>query len=82
LKARRLEAGLSQRELARMVGTNQTTIYQLEKEFASRGAYMKTIRKLAEVLKVQPADLICSDPGRKRRQAANTTPDSPLGPPV
>ncbi|MDP9454696.1 MAG: helix-turn-helix domain-containing protein [Actinomycetota bacterium] len=61
LKARRLEAGLTQRELARMVGTNQTTIFELEKKDARRGAYMKTIRKLSEVLDVPPADLICGD---------------------
>ncbi len=61
LKARRLEAGLTQRELAKSVGTNQTTIFELEKKDARRGAYMKTIRKLSEVLKVSPADLICRD---------------------
>jgi transcriptional regulator with XRE-family HTH domain len=60
LKARRLAAGLSQRELARMVGTNQTTIHQLEKR--RRGAYAKTIRKLCKALGVRPADLICWDP--------------------
>ena len=61
LKARRLEAGLSQRKLARMVGTNQTTIFEFEKRYANRGAYIKTIRKLCEVLQVSPADLICRD---------------------
>jgi DNA-binding Xre family transcriptional regulator len=62
LKARRLEAGLSQRELARMVGTNQTTIHQLEKKYGGRSAYKKTIRKLCQALGVRPADLICWDP--------------------
>jgi transcriptional regulator with XRE-family HTH domain len=62
LKARRLEAGLSQRELARMVGTNQTTIHQLEKRGGGRSAYPKTIRKLCKALGVRPADLICWDP--------------------
>lgn len=45
-----------------MMETNQTTIAQLEKRYASRGAYMKTVRKLCDVLKVQPADLIGWDP--------------------
>jgi transcriptional regulator with XRE-family HTH domain len=62
LKARRLEAGLSQRELARVVGTNQTTIHQLEKRYGGRSAYAKTIRKLCQALGVRPADLICWDP--------------------
>ena len=62
LKKHRERAGLSQRQLARMIGTNLTTIRQLEKRYTSRGAYMKTVRKLCRVLKVQPADLIGWDP--------------------
>jgi DNA-binding XRE family transcriptional regulator len=62
LKARRLEAGLSQEELARMIGTNLTTIRQLEKKYGGRYAYPKTIRKLCQALGVRPADLICWDP--------------------
>ena len=61
LKARRLEAGLSQEELARMIGTNLTTIRELEKR-AGRSAYAKTVRKLCQALGVRPADLICLDP--------------------
>ena len=61
LKARRLQAGLTQRELARLIETNQTTISQLEKKYARRGAYMKTIQKLCRVLEVQPVDLITRD---------------------
>ena len=60
LKARRLEAGLSQEELARMIGTNLTTIRELEN--GRRSAYKKTIRKLCQALGVRPADLICSEP--------------------
>jgi DNA-binding Xre family transcriptional regulator len=62
LKARRLEAGLSQEELARMIGTNLTTIRELEKKYGGRYAYPKTIRKLCQALGVRPADLICWDP--------------------
>jgi DNA-binding Xre family transcriptional regulator len=63
LKARRLEAGLSQKELARMIGTkNLTTIRRLEKKYGGRSAYPKTIRKLCQALGVRPADLICWDP--------------------
>jgi transcriptional regulator with XRE-family HTH domain len=62
LKARRLEAGLSQEELARMIGTNLTTIRQLEKRRGGRSAYAKTVQKLCQVLGVRPADLICWDP--------------------
>jgi DNA-binding Xre family transcriptional regulator len=60
LKARRLEAGLSQKELARMISTNLTTIRQLER--GGRFAYAKTVRKLCQALGVRPADLICLDP--------------------
>ena len=60
LKARRLEAGLSQKELARMISTNLTTIRQLER--GGRFAYAKTVRKLCQALGVRPADLICWDP--------------------
>ena len=62
LKARRLEAGLSEEELARMIGTNLTTIRELEKKYGGRSAYAKTVRKLCQVLEVRPADLICWDP--------------------
>jgi transcriptional regulator with XRE-family HTH domain len=62
LKARRLEAGLSQEELARMIGTNLTTIRELEEKYGGRYAYPKTIRKLCQTLGVRPADLICWDP--------------------
>jgi DNA-binding Xre family transcriptional regulator len=62
LKARRLEAGLSQEELARMIGTNLTTIRELEKRGGGRSAYAKTVRKLCQALGVRPADLICWDP--------------------
>jgi transcriptional regulator with XRE-family HTH domain len=62
LKEHRERTGLSQEELARMIGTNLTTIRQLEKRYTSRGAYMKTVKKLCRVLKVQPADLIGWEP--------------------
>ena len=64
LKARRLETGLSQEELARMIGTNLTTIRELEKKYGGRSAYAKTVRKLCQALGVRPADLICWDPVR------------------
>jgi transcriptional regulator with XRE-family HTH domain len=57
-----LEAGLSQEELARMIGTNLTTIRRLEKKYGGRSAYAKTVRKLCQALGVRPADLICWDP--------------------
>lgn len=59
LKACRVASGLTQRELARRIGSNQSTIVKLEKRYAPRGAYMKTIRKLCLALDVSPADLMC-----------------------
>jgi transcriptional regulator with XRE-family HTH domain len=55
----RTSAGLTQRQLAAMIGTNQATIAQLEKG-TYRGAYMRTVKKLCRALGVSPADLICS----------------------
>ncbi len=57
LRACRLMAALSQRELARKIGTHQSTICALESQ--NRGAYPKTIRRLCEALEVEPVDLIC-----------------------
>lgn len=61
LKACRLAAGISQRELANLIGANQWTRAQLENE-GGRGANMITIRRLCRALKVMPADLICREP--------------------
>jgi DNA-binding XRE family transcriptional regulator len=52
----RQAANLTQRQLASLVGGSQTTIRSLEA--LRRGAYPKTIRKLAEALEVSPVDLI------------------------
>ena len=52
----RQAANLTQRQLASLVGSSQTTIRSLEA--LRRGAYPKTIRKLAEALEVSPVDLI------------------------
>jgi transcriptional regulator with XRE-family HTH domain len=47
---------LSQRELARMAGLSQGTVWRLENGFAE--AYPSTIRKLADALGVEPRDLV------------------------
>ncbi len=52
----RQAANLTQRQLASLIGGSQTTIGSLEA--LKRGAYPKTIRKLAEALEVSPVDLI------------------------
>jgi transcriptional regulator with XRE-family HTH domain len=67
LKACREASGLSQRQLAKLVGTNQTTISDLEERYAHRGAYVFTIRRLCEALEVAPADLICNREGPDER---------------
>jgi transcriptional regulator with XRE-family HTH domain len=65
-----MAAGLTQRQLAAMIGTNQTPITQLEKKYASRGAYVSTIRKLCQALEVSPADLICERPATREGSAS------------
>jgi DNA-binding XRE family transcriptional regulator len=59
LWACRMAAGLTQRELAERVGTNQGTIHDLER--MSRGAYPKTMRRLCVALEVEAADLLCAE---------------------
>jgi DNA-binding Xre family transcriptional regulator len=61
LRACRLAAGLSQRQVAQRIGSNQTTVRELER--LSRGAYPKTIQRLCRALEVTPEDLLCSSRG-------------------
>jgi DNA-binding XRE family transcriptional regulator len=57
LWAWRLAAGYTQRQLAERIGSNQTTVRELECE--RRRAYPKTIRKLCAALDVTPEALLC-----------------------
>jgi transcriptional regulator with XRE-family HTH domain len=59
LKACREAKGLTQQQLAKMSGAKQATISELEKRYGYRGAYISTVRRLSEALKVPPASLIC-----------------------
>jgi DNA-binding Xre family transcriptional regulator len=64
LRACRLAAGITQRELAEKIGGTQATVRELERGY--RGAYVSTIRKLCEALEVVPKDLLCgSDANQK-----------------
>jgi DNA-binding XRE family transcriptional regulator len=58
LWACRLAAGLSQRQLAQIIRSSQTTVRELERE--RRGAYPKTIRKLCIALEVTSEVLLCA----------------------
>jgi transcriptional regulator with XRE-family HTH domain len=57
-KLRRLREDmvLSQRELARMAGLAQGTVWRLENGFPE--ARPSTIRKLAKILRVEPRELV------------------------
>jgi transcriptional regulator with XRE-family HTH domain len=57
LWACRQAAGLTQRQVAQMMGSSQTTVRKLERQ--SRGAYPRTIQRLCQVLGVTPEDLLC-----------------------
>ena len=63
LWACRLASGLSQRDLARRIGTNQSTVRMLER--GQRGAYVSTLRRLCQALEVEPEDLLCGNSGKK-----------------
>jgi transcriptional regulator with XRE-family HTH domain len=56
LRPARQRLGLTQRQLAARAGTGQHTICKLET--LQRGAYPKTLQKLAVGLDVSPADLV------------------------
>ena len=59
LWACRITAGLTQRELAMLVGTSQGTITSLET--LERGAYPRTVKRLCAVLDVEPSDLLTAE---------------------
>lgn len=59
LRRARERAALSQAELAERSGLSRTTIVSLESGRA--GAQFATIRKLADVLGVKPADLMAAE---------------------
>jgi DNA-binding XRE family transcriptional regulator len=56
LKRLREDRVLSQRELARMAGLTHVTIWRLENGFTE--AHAQTIRKIANVLGVEPRELV------------------------
>jgi transcriptional regulator with XRE-family HTH domain len=56
MKTLREEKVLSQRELARMAGLTQMTVWRIENGY--RDARPGTIRKLAGVLGVEPIELL------------------------
>jgi transcriptional regulator with XRE-family HTH domain len=60
LAAHRRHHGLTQRQLGELAGVAHTTVQQLES--LSRGAYPRTVRKLATALGVEPADLVGGGP--------------------
>jgi transcriptional regulator with XRE-family HTH domain len=56
LAAHRRQRALTQRQLGELAGVAHTTVQQLET--LQRGAYPKTLRKLATALRVEPKDLL------------------------
>jgi transcriptional regulator with XRE-family HTH domain len=56
LRSARQRLGLTQRQLASLAGTGQHTVCLLETQ--QRGAYPRTLQKLAGALGVTPAELV------------------------
>jgi DNA-binding XRE family transcriptional regulator len=56
LRAARQRAALTQRELGTLAGASKGTIWELE--VGRRGAYPRTVRRLAEALGTKVADLM------------------------
>ena len=63
LWACRMAAGLTQRQLAMLVGTSQGTITSLETQ--ERGAYPRTVKRLCVALDVAPSDLLSAEPAEE-----------------
>ena len=64
LWACRLAAGLTQRQLAEMIGGNPATVRELER--GRRGAYPTTVVRLCGALGVAPEDLLLCGDERER----------------
>jgi transcriptional regulator with XRE-family HTH domain len=60
LAAHRRRHGLTQRQLGELAGVAHTTVQRLES--LGRGAYPRTVRKLATALGVEPGDLVGGEP--------------------
>ena len=56
LRAVRQRSGLTQRELGELAGVGKGTIWELE--VGRRGAYPRTIRRLAEALEIEISNLV------------------------
>ena len=56
LRQARRRSGLTQRELAKLAGIGKGTVFELE--VGRRGAYPRTVRRLAKALETEVADLI------------------------
>ena len=59
LAKHRRRRGLTQRQLGDLAGVAHTTVQRLES--LGRGAYPRTVRKLAIALGVEPMDLVGGD---------------------
>ena len=56
LRQARQRSGLTQRELGELAGVGKGTIWELE--VGRRGAYPRTVRRLAKALETKVADLV------------------------
>ena len=56
LRQARQRSGLTQRELSKLAGVGKGTIWELE--VGRRGAYPRTVRRLAKALETKVADLV------------------------
>jgi DNA-binding XRE family transcriptional regulator len=56
LRQARQRSGLTQRELGTLAGVGKGTVFELE--VGRRGAYPRTVRRLAKALETEVADLV------------------------
>jgi transcriptional regulator with XRE-family HTH domain len=72
IRKRRLELGIGQAELARLLGLHRQFVYQIEMGISSMTSSPETLEKIARILKLPVGKLIAVKSKRKLTEIKNT----------
>lgn len=61
LKAARVNAGLTQKELAQMIGKSETTIVKWENDKTGKKITIESLEKICKILKIGIGDIFFED---------------------